>query len=181
MGFFRQEYWRGWPFPSPGDLPYPGIKPLLHWQANSLLLRSRPARLFLQPAYFLSPCQKHIGQGLEEFPCTYFPLTCAQSKSQRKQTPYSQRGKSSWFLTGSLILQKAWNIQAIFQHPLHHSQLSEVLFGFQALPSPVFGLTSPQGDTTLHFINNTLSTVPFALPNSISGIVKAYWSRVQRG
>ena len=27
MGFSRQEYWRGLPFPSPGDLPDPGIKP----------------------------------------------------------------------------------------------------------------------------------------------------------
>ena len=25
MGFFRQEYWSGLPFPHPGDLPYPGI------------------------------------------------------------------------------------------------------------------------------------------------------------
>ena len=27
MGFSRQEYWRGLPFPSPGDLPDPGIEP----------------------------------------------------------------------------------------------------------------------------------------------------------
>ena len=27
MGFSRQEYWRGLPFPSPGDLPNPGIEP----------------------------------------------------------------------------------------------------------------------------------------------------------
>ena len=27
MGFSRQEYWSGLPFPSPGDLPNPGIKP----------------------------------------------------------------------------------------------------------------------------------------------------------
>jgi len=27
MGFFRQEYWSGLPFPSPGDLPDPGIEP----------------------------------------------------------------------------------------------------------------------------------------------------------
>ncbi|KAB0373717.1 hypothetical protein FD755_013973 [Muntiacus reevesi] len=27
MGFTRQEYWSGLPFPSPGDLPDPGIKP----------------------------------------------------------------------------------------------------------------------------------------------------------
>ena len=26
MGFSRQEYWNGLPFPSPGDLPDPGIK-----------------------------------------------------------------------------------------------------------------------------------------------------------
>ena len=27
MGFSRQDYWIGLPFPSPGDLPDPGIKP----------------------------------------------------------------------------------------------------------------------------------------------------------
>ena len=27
MRFPRQEYWSGLPFPSPGDLPEPGIKP----------------------------------------------------------------------------------------------------------------------------------------------------------
>ena len=26
-GFSRQEYWSGLPFPSPGDLPHPGIEP----------------------------------------------------------------------------------------------------------------------------------------------------------
>ena len=28
MEFSRQEYWSGVPFPPPGDLPYPGIKPM---------------------------------------------------------------------------------------------------------------------------------------------------------
>ena len=28
MGFYRQEYWRGLPIPSPGDLPNPGIEPV---------------------------------------------------------------------------------------------------------------------------------------------------------
>ena len=27
MGFSRQEHWSGLPFPSPGDLPEPGIEP----------------------------------------------------------------------------------------------------------------------------------------------------------
>ena len=26
MGFSRQEYWSGLPFPSPGDLPNPGVE-----------------------------------------------------------------------------------------------------------------------------------------------------------
>ena len=28
MGFFRQEYWSGFPFPSPENLPDPGIEPI---------------------------------------------------------------------------------------------------------------------------------------------------------
>ena len=28
MGYFRQEYWSGLPFPPPGDLPNPGIEPV---------------------------------------------------------------------------------------------------------------------------------------------------------
>ena len=27
MGFSRQEHWSGLPFPSPGNLPYPGTEP----------------------------------------------------------------------------------------------------------------------------------------------------------
>ena len=41
MGFSRQEYWNGLPFPSPGIFPTQGLNPhllhLLHWQADSLL------------------------------------------------------------------------------------------------------------------------------------------------
>ena len=42
MGFSRQEYWSGVPFPSPGDLPNPGIKPASpSLQADSLLTKLR--------------------------------------------------------------------------------------------------------------------------------------------
>ena len=38
MGFSRQEHWSGLPFPSPGDLPDPGIKPRsLTFQADALI------------------------------------------------------------------------------------------------------------------------------------------------
>ena len=37
MGFSRQEYWSGLSFPSPGDLPDPGIEPMSPaLQADSL-------------------------------------------------------------------------------------------------------------------------------------------------
>ena len=37
MGFSRQEYWSGLPFPSPGDLPDPGIElGLPHCSQDSL-------------------------------------------------------------------------------------------------------------------------------------------------
>ena len=37
MGFSRQEYWSGLPFPSPGDLPDPGMEPgSPTWKADPL-------------------------------------------------------------------------------------------------------------------------------------------------
>ena len=38
MGFSRQEYWSGLPFPSPGDLPDPGIEPV----SPALQIRNLP-------------------------------------------------------------------------------------------------------------------------------------------
>ena len=50
MGFSRQEYWSGVPFPSPGDLPNPGIEPRSPaLQADALPTESHGSfkRLFL--------------------------------------------------------------------------------------------------------------------------------------
>ena len=41
VGFSRQEYWSGLPFPSPGDLPDPGIEP----KFPALQVDSLPAKL----------------------------------------------------------------------------------------------------------------------------------------
>ena len=49
IGFSMQEYWSGLPFPSPGDLPNPGIKtssPLAPFlQADSLLVRHQKSQI----------------------------------------------------------------------------------------------------------------------------------------
>ena len=58
MGFPRKEYWSGWPFPSPGDLPNPGIKPTSPaLQADSLPLSH------LGTSYQGSNIKKTLGEG----------------------------------------------------------------------------------------------------------------------
>ena len=48
MGFSRQEYWSGLPFPPPGDLPNPGMEtsslmsPALEVDSLPLVLRGKP-------------------------------------------------------------------------------------------------------------------------------------------
>ena len=42
--FSRQEYWRGLPFPSPGDLPDPGIKPTSPALAGGFFTTAPPGR-----------------------------------------------------------------------------------------------------------------------------------------
>ena len=42
MGFCRQEYWNGLPFPSPGGLPNSGIKPMSPALAGRLFTTKQP-------------------------------------------------------------------------------------------------------------------------------------------
>ena len=71
MGFSRHEYWSGVPFPSPGDLPYPGIKPQSPaLQADSL--PSEPPGKPFSPDHHLQiirlfcfpHCHRHLAQGV---------------------------------------------------------------------------------------------------------------------
>ena len=44
MGFSRQEHWSGLPFPSPGDLPDPGIKPSAPTLAGGFFTTEPPGK-----------------------------------------------------------------------------------------------------------------------------------------
>jgi len=45
MGFSRQEYWSGLPFPSPGDLADPGIEPVSLASAGRFFTTEPPVKL----------------------------------------------------------------------------------------------------------------------------------------
>jgi len=44
MGFPRQEYWNGLPFPSPKDLPDPGIEPMSLALADRFFTTESPGK-----------------------------------------------------------------------------------------------------------------------------------------
>ena len=59
-GFSRQEYWSELPFPSPGDLPNPGIKPRSSaLQADSVPTEPLTPRQILFP--FVNPSEEKAG------------------------------------------------------------------------------------------------------------------------
>ena len=51
MGFSRQEYWSGLPFPSPGDLAHPGIEP----RSPALQADTLPSEPQGKPKYYIYP------------------------------------------------------------------------------------------------------------------------------
>ena len=53
MGFPRQEGWSGLPFPSPGDLPDPGIEPMSPALAGGFLTTEPPGKPLYSYTYNL--------------------------------------------------------------------------------------------------------------------------------
>ena len=64
MGFPRQEYWSGLLFPSPGDLPHPGIKPMSPALAGGFFSTERTGKqVRVPPLLFnsmVSGCTSHL-------------------------------------------------------------------------------------------------------------------------
>ena len=69
MGFSRQEYWSGFPFPSPGDLPNPGIKP----ESPTLQADSLPSEPPGKPSSSSCCCSV-----TKSCPTLYDPMDCRQ-------------------------------------------------------------------------------------------------------
>ena len=74
MGFSRQEYWSGLPFPSPGDLPDPGIEPESPVLRADALPSEPPGKHYYLTHYY--PPNTIFGMGLllYFYPTVHFVL-----------------------------------------------------------------------------------------------------------
>ena len=63
MGIPRQEYWSGFPFPSPGDLPDPGIKPASLALAGGFSITEPPGKTVVQFACLKEGGNEGMGGG----------------------------------------------------------------------------------------------------------------------
>ena len=91
LGFSRQEYWSGLPFPSPGDHPNPGTEPsLLHSRQTLYCLSHQGSRKWSLMMYKLARSLCLSAQSLR--PCPTFatlwtvvcqsPLSCGLSRQE---------------------------------------------------------------------------------------------------
>ena len=69
MGFSRQEYWSGLPFPPSGDLPDPGIEPGSPALQADTLLSEPPEKPLRTPSYRMCIFKPHWLHRASENPC----------------------------------------------------------------------------------------------------------------
>ena len=120
VGFSKQEYWSGLPFPSPGDLPNPGMKPRSPaLQADSLPTEPPGKPVFPETtlslgfkcmslnAYFPQPFALN-SQLLLNFPSAVpLPPSAYEGRSQVSPDP-SRLFLRCWILSSGHIIKICW-------------------------------------------------------------------------
>ena len=86
MGFSRQEYWSGLPFPSPGDLPHPGIEP----RSPALKADALPSEPTGKEGLLTSGTYLPGGRGIPR-PCLLCPGRCFIPLFSTAQLPSQTR------------------------------------------------------------------------------------------
>ena len=98
MGFSRQEYWSGLPFPSPGDLPDPGIEP----GSPALQADSLPTELQGKPLNANSYHLSHKGSSrILNWVAYPFSRGSTQPRNQTGVSCIADRFFTSWATRGS--------------------------------------------------------------------------------
>ena len=86
LGFSKQEYWSGLPFPSPGDLPNPGIEPGSPVLQADALPSESPGKCWVPKNWYFWTVM------LEKF--LESPLDCKEIQ------PVHPKGNQSWIFIG---------------------------------------------------------------------------------
>ena len=115
MGFPRQEYWSGWPFPSPGDPPNLEIKPM------SLILASRLSTTDPQ------------GKSITDIH-THNEIVL----THKKEWNNAICSNVDWLSRASLIAQLVKNLPAMQERPQFNSLVGKIHWRRDRLPTPVF-------------------------------------------
>ena len=103
MEFSRQEYWSQLPFPTPGDLPNPGIEPLSPALAGGFFTVVSPGKPKLTVDYvntiisqYSSLMCHHNEFYHRHLPCTIHHMeTCASLCEERRMKPLLKKPKIS--------------------------------------------------------------------------------------
>ena len=119
MGFSRQEYWSGLPFPSPGDLPNPGIEPGSPALQGDSLPSEPPLRN--KKGWTTNTCNNLLKS----------PENLLRKKSRQSYILYDsihievvkwQNYRSEEQIGGSQGLRSRWGWQVDMKHPCGHGK-----------------------------------------------------------
>ena len=120
MGFSGQEYWSGLPFPSPGDLPNPGIEPM------------SPASPALAGRFFTTvPPRKpnHTFKALNFVHDLSYRFMSAFNQALH-QTPHTQYLQPCWLQLSAVLLVQTNSILSAFSNVISLLPRNSLLFLF---------------------------------------------------
>ena len=121
MGFPRQEYWSGLPFPPPGDLPSPGIDPA---SLASPVIPALAGRFFttvppLFRSYLMLPRASLLAQLVKNVPGMW--ETQVQFLGWKDPLEKEVATQSSIFAWKIPCIEKSGRLQSIGLHRVEHS------------------------------------------------------------
>ena len=118
MGFSRQEYWSGLPFPSPGELPNPGIEP----RASTLQADALPTELLRKPWKKISIFKMNaftISKLDFQKKREYCGLGLCEVKHHEIDSGLGWRSSSPWCMKGQqlLIINQLHQVALVIKNP----------------------------------------------------------------
>ena len=173
MGFSRQEYWSGLPFPPPGDLPNPGIEPVSPALADSLPLShlGRPTQALSHTHVHTHMHTHTIRYDLEQMSCflggrrfwRWVRSSWGEVPNSTRMQPRVSRAFLLSCLTGGLCTPHTLTITHGWSHSSFFSTRK-----WRSLP-PYSSLSCPYLHGLLALPQNKLKSLPVGSPSSSRG------------